>query len=71
MLPLLADMDALLDRMAGLHAATAEGIHARAASLAAHNHRGEHTFDAPEGMTGRLLGYLLRDAATLHDRTLA
>ena len=64
-LPIIADMNDLLDRMAPLHAATPDGIHARAASLAAHNDHRDYSFDHPESMTGRLLGYLLRDAAML------
>ncbi len=63
--PIFARMDALLDRMEHLRAATPAGIAARAGSLAQHSGGWEFSFDARGTITGRLLDYLLRDVAAL------
>ncbi len=63
--PIFARMDALLDRMEHLWAATSVGIAARAGSLAQHSGGREFSFDAQGTITGRLLDYLMRDGAAL------
>ncbi len=63
--PIFARMHTLLDHMAHLRAASAAGIAARAGSLAQHSGGREFSFDAQGTITGRLLDYLLRDAAAL------
>jgi len=63
--PIFARMDALLDHMEHLRAASAAGIAARAGSLAQHSGGMESSFDAQGTITGRLLDYLMRDAAAL------
>jgi len=63
--PIFARMDALLDRMEHLRAATPAGIAARAGSLAQHSGEWAFSFDAQGTITGRLLDYLMRDAAAL------
>ncbi len=63
--PIFAKMHTLLDRMEHLRAATPVGIAARAGSLAQHSGGREFSFDAQGTITGRLLDYLLRDAAVL------
>jgi len=63
--PIFARMDALLDHMEHLRAASPAGIAARAGSLAQHSGGREFSFDAQGTITGRLLDYLLRDAAAL------
>ncbi len=63
--PIFARMDALLDRMEHLRAASPAGIAARAGSLAQHSGGMEFSFDARGTLTGRLLDYLLRDVAAL------
>ena len=69
--PLQAGMHALLDRLGSLRARTANGIAARARSLAVYNGPGFYSYDAPESVSGRLLSYLLRDAATPGSRLRA
>jgi hypothetical protein len=56
---------AILDRMADLRATIADGIQARAHALAEHNRDMAYSVDHDETMAGRLVGYLLRDAAAL------
>jgi hypothetical protein len=56
---------AILDRMADIRATTADGIQARAHALAEHNRDMAYSLDHDETMAGRLVGYLLRDAAAL------
>ncbi len=63
--PIFARMDALLDHMEHLRAASPAGIAARAGSLAQHSGGWAFSFDARGTITGRLLDYLLRDAAAL------
>jgi len=63
--PIFARMHTLLDHMAHLRAVSAAGIAARAGSLAQHSGGMEFSFDAQGTITGRLLDYLLRDAAAL------
>jgi len=63
--PIFARMEVLLNRMEDLRAASAIGITARAGSLAQHSGGMEFSFDAQDTITGRLLDYLLRDAAAL------
>ncbi len=63
--PIFARMDALLNRMEHLRAASPVGIAARAGSLAQHSGGREFSFDAQGTITGWLLDYLLRDAAAL------
>ena len=63
--PLFTRVGILLDRMDALRAATPAGIQARAHSLAQHGRHGEYSFDCPTTMVGRLLAYLMRDAAAL------
>lgn len=63
--PIFAQMYTLLDRMEHLRAATPVGIAARAGSLAQHSGGREFSFDAQGTITGRLLDYLMRDAAAL------
>ncbi len=63
--PIFARMYELLDRMEQLRATTSDGISARAQSLAQHSGDWAFSFDARGTITGRLLDYLLRDAAAL------
>ena len=63
--PIFAHMHVLLDRMDELRATTPAGIQARAHSLAQHGGHGGYSFDYPTTMVGRLLVYLMRDAAAL------
>ncbi len=63
--PIFAKMHTLLDRMEHLRAASAAGIAARAGSLAQHSGGWVFSFDARGTITGRLLDYLMRDAAAL------
>lgn len=63
--PIFAQMHTLLDHMEHLRAATPAGIAARAGSLAQHSGGRAFSFDAQGTITGRLLDYLLRDAAAL------
>ncbi len=63
--PIRARMHALLDRMDELRAASPAGIQARAHCLAQHAGHLDYSFDYPETMVGRLLIYLMRDAAAL------
>jgi hypothetical protein len=69
--PIFARMDALLNQMEHLRAASATGIAARAGSLAQHSGGMESSFDAQGTITGRLLDYLLRDAAALRSADTA
>ena len=62
--PYSARCDVLLDRLGELRAATPAGIHARAQTLAQHNGAFVFSFDGG-GAAGRMLAYLLRDAAEL------
>jgi len=63
--PIFARMEVLLNRMEDLRAASSIGIAARAGSLAQHSGGMESSFDAQGTITGRLLDYLMRDAAAL------
>ncbi len=63
--PIRARMHELLDRMDRLRAASPAGIQARAHCLAQHAGHLDYSFDYPETMVGRLLIYLMRDAAAL------
>jgi hypothetical protein len=63
--PIFARMEALLDQMEKIRAHTTEGIAARACSLAQHSGEWHFSFDVPDTYTGRLLDYLMRDAAAL------
>ncbi len=63
--PIFAQMHTLLNRMERLRAASPAGIAARAGSLAQHSAGWEFSFDARDTITGRLLDYLMRDAAAL------
>lgn len=61
--PLNARQDQLLDDMQRLQATTAAGVLARAQALAEHGGDFSFSFDYPDTVAGRLLGYLMRDAA--------
>lgn len=63
--PFAAQWETLLPELERLRASTSEGIKARAAALAAHNGHFGSSFDHRDTMTGRMLDYLLRDAAVL------
>ena len=63
--PIFARMHDLLDRMEQLRALTSDGVAARARSLAQHSGDGAFSFDTRTTITGRLLGFLLRDAAAV------
>jgi hypothetical protein len=63
--PIFARMDALLNRMEHLRAASPAGIAARAGSLAQHSGGWAFSFEGRGTITGRLLDYLMRDAALL------
>ena len=63
--PIFTRMDALLDCMEHLRAASHAGIAARAGSLAQHAGHWAFSFDERSTMTGRLLDHLMRDAAAL------
>lgn len=63
--PIFARQRELVDQMEHLRATTFDGITARAQSLEQHNREWEFSFDARDTFTGRLLDYLLRDAAAL------
>ncbi len=63
--PISSRMDALLDCMEHLRAASPAGIAARAGSLAQHSGEWAFSFDERSTITGRLLDYLMRDAAAL------
>ncbi len=69
--PIFARMDAVLNRMEHLRAASSIGIAARAGSLAQHSGGMESSFDAQGTITGRLLDYLLRDVAALRSADTA
>ncbi len=58
-------MGELADELEPLHAVTPAGIAARARTLALHAGHGHYSFDFNDGMAGRLLRQLLRDAAAL------
>ena len=58
-------MSVLLERMDALRASTPAGVQARAHTLALHNGDWGFSFDSDTTTTGRLLGYLMRDAAAL------
>ena len=51
--------------MGDLHATTADGVAARGRCLAAHNCHFDFSMDDPDTHTGRLVHYLMRDAAAL------
>ncbi len=55
----------LASQMGALRATTAEGVAARARCLAAHNLELDFAMDDPDTVTGRLVHYLMRDAAAL------
>ena len=63
--PIVAEIGRLVERMGRVRAVTAEGIQARALALHHSNPCQGFSFDDPETETGRLLVYLLRDAAAL------
>ena len=63
--PIFARMRALLNHMEHLRAVSPAGIAARAGSLAQHAGHWEFSFDARGTMPGRMLDYLMRDAAAL------
>ena len=58
-------MGELMDQMEPLHATTPTGIAARARTLSLHAGHGHYSFDYNDGTAGRLLQFLLRDAAAL------
>ena len=62
---LLDHKHALVMQMGELRATTADGIAARGRCLALHNAGGAHSMDDPATTTGRLLRWLMRDAAAL------
>ncbi len=62
---LLDHKHGLVMQMGELRATTADGITARARCLALHNADGAHSMDVPDDTTGRLLRWLMRDAAAL------
>ena len=55
--------------MGALRATTAEGVVAKAQCLAAHNLELDFAMDDPDTATGRLVHYLMRDAAALAGET--
>ena len=57
--------DALASEMGALRATTVDGVAARARCLAAHNSGFDFSMDDPDTATGRLVHYLMRDAAAL------
>ena len=57
--------DALSSQMGVLRATTVEGVAARARCLAAHNLEYDFAMDDADTATGRLVHYLMRDAAAL------
>ena len=57
--------DALSSQMGALRATTVEGVAARARCLAAHNLEYDFAMDDADTATGRLVHYLMRDAAAL------
>ena len=63
--PIFVQMHTLLDRMEHLRATSHAGIAARAGSLAQHCGQWAFSFDARNTIAGRLLDYLMRDAAAL------
>lgn len=63
--PIFTRMNAILDCMEHLRAASSAGVAARAGSLAQHAGDWMFSFDERSTMTGRLLNYLMRDAAAL------
>ncbi len=62
---LLDHKHGLVMQMGELRATTPDGITARARCLALHNADGAHSMDVPDDTTGRLLRWLMRDAAGL------
>lgn len=66
--PLERRMNALLAEMEPIQATSAAGILARADALAAHNGNFGFSFDCPHSGAGRMLAFLLRDAAALAGR---
>ena len=66
--PVFERMNVLLDHMEDMRATTAFGIQARAHSLTVHGGHGQYDFGYVDSMVGRLLSYLMRDAAALGGR---
>lgn len=69
--PVHARMDTLLDEMELIRATSAIGVLARANVLASLNIDFGYSFDWPDTQIGRLLSYLMRDAAALSGRAAA